>query len=985
MGRDILKGNMFLDIDKAGLEAELVFTPDEGGKGWTEEDVFGLLARQGVIEGIRSEVIRSFFNNPMEAGDGSVRFPVAEGTPPELPSPVFYQWNDMPVPEELEKDAERILLSAPPPEITRRTIRKVKVRKKVVKKPKLSLGKPREEMVESIENREFHEPVDVNPEVLDWGWIKAGDALAEIIPPKPGKPGRNVFGKPIAPEASDKDFFLGRGILTKERVLLARYSGLFRRGNNWAEIIPFQHHEWKLSLSPDNATCLLDFFPGGTGVSVPDPAAILKEAEGLGVDLSTCISEEALLSELQEAIREEAPIEKMPLNTDIDGYFGIDVPEDKMTAKLVMVKGRGKGKPLVLKEVGRAIKTSGLKGLDLEKIKEDILSFYRSKDQELKDYILTEGTQPEGDGKVDVKCETAFLKEDEVEEIRSRLESQRREGLETPESLEVFPPSEITHMAPVQKEQAVAVLSIQKGENGKDVYGNSVPPGKGENPGYTLFENLTLHDNSVVSTVDGILDWAEKPEGVLMRCRPHRDAVIDIEVSDDGMSAYLSLAPPVGTGAPLDIDSVHAALEERKITAGIDEEAIRKACEAASAGEPEEKVLIASGSPPTHQGESRLAFDVEFSSGRGVSIRKDGRADYKNQDRITSVKKGTKIAHIMSPDIVPRDGWDIFGNTIKAQDAPPLNLQIGESIRQETDSEGTVTLYADRNGELMYDERSISVRNVHTVKGDVGPKTGNVKFSGTVEVTGSVTPGYAVFSGADVLIGENVEAGLVSADGAVRINQGVKGGGKAVLRAKKDVSATFLEQATVLAVEDVRIKNACLRCNIKTNGELVLLSEKGDLVGGVVRARKGVTAAHIGTEKGVRTHISFGQDYLIADRIELEEKEIHKLKEAIAKIDSSLRQYEKVNDRARLDYVRREKLKYLKMIEKRSIRLFNYREKFEEHFPSTVVVRDTVYPGVVFESHGRFKEITAPQKGLKVSFDPVLGQITLQSGNQKEE
>ena len=266
-----------------------------------------------------------------------------------------------------------------------------------------------------------------------------------------------------------------------------------------------------------------------------------------------------------------------------------------------------------------------------------------------------------------------------------------------------------------------------------------------------------------------------------------------------------------------------------------------------------------------------------------------------------------------------------------------------------------------------------------------GPKTGNVKFSGSVEITGSVLPGFAVFSGSDILIGENIEAGLVSADGSIRVNQGIKGGGKAVLRSKKEVSAAFIEQAMVLAVGDVQVKNGCLRCSIKTNGQVSLLSDKGDLIGGVTRARRGIVAANIGTGKGIQTRISFGQDYLIADRIELEEKEIGKLKSAIAAIDSALRQYEKVDDRSRLDTARKEKLKYLKMIEKRSIRLFNYREKFEEHVPSAITVRGTLYPGVVFESHGRFKEITEPQKGVTVSFDPRLGHINIVSGSDTKE
>lgn len=56
----------------------------------------------------------------------------------------------------------------------------------------------------------------------------------------------------------------------------------------------------------------------------------------------------------------------------------------------------------------------------------------------------------------------------------------------------------------------------------------------------------------------------------------------------------------------------------------------------------------------------------------------------------------------------------------------------------------------------------------------------------------------------------------------------------------------------------------------------------------MVRAREGVIAANIGNPKGSRTEISFGQDYLVMDRIELEEREVKKLRNALARIDTTM-------------------------------------------------------------------------------------------------
>jgi hypothetical protein len=177
-------------------------------------------------------------------------------------------------------------------------------------------------------------------------------------------------------------------------------------------------------------------------------------------------------------------------------------------------------------------------------------------------------------------------------------------------------------------------------------------------------------------------------------------------------------------------------------------------------------------------------------------------------------------------------------------------------------------------------------------------------------------------------------------------------------------------------VGDVKVKNACLRCTIKSNGKVELVSEKGFLVGGTIKARYGVSAAGIGTEKGVRTEISFGQDFLIADQIELAEKEMKKLNETKVRLDTLIHQCEKSGDRGNLELYRKEKLKTLKLIESLSLKLFTLREKFEEHFPSEIRVRGTVYPGVVIESHGRYHEFTSPKKNIKIQFDQSSGRIT---------
>ncbi len=253
-------------------------------------------------------------------------------------------------------------------------------------------------------------------------------------------------------------------------------------------------------------------------------------------------------------------------------------------------------------------------------------------------------------------------------------------------------------------------------------------------------------------------------------------------------------------------------------------------------------------------------------------------------------------------------------------------------------------------------------------------QTGNIKFSGSVIVNGNVLSGFMVMSTANIGVAASVEAALVSADGSVKINEGVKGAGKGTVRAKKNIEASFAEQAYLLAVGDITIRNSALRCVIKTNGKLRLLGDKGNLVGGTIRSKGGIEAHNIGSESEIKTEISFGQDYLVKDAIEVEEKEIDKLKAMILQIDRNMREAEQSRS-SQLAKLRQDKVKILKLLEHRSIRVIQLKEKFDAYIPAELVVRNTLYPGVTIETHNRVLEIRQKKQKVVISFDPQSGKI----------
>jgi len=874
-----------------------------------------------------------------------------------------YQWEKLEIPDVLKADGERIFKVALDPEITRDVVKNVKVKKKVEKKSKLPFGKTKEEFVTVIQKRTVKEPVEINPKVIMTGWADTGSILAVKV-----KSGED-------PQPEIIEFFTGKGVIAKNNELIAEYYGFVRRGENWVEIIPFKGKSWVVSLSKDRASAFLKIFANSQQDMAPSTESVVSSAVSLGISKEKIIDESVISRIIKETVSSGAFLENFPLTIDKNASFSISTSEDGAKGLLNIVKGSGSGKALKLNEVGEAIKKSGFSGLNFSKIKEDILTFYKGSDLEMIDYVLVEGKKPERGEEVtfSIKCEMLGLKEmnSHKEQTTNDYKKRKPNGIE---SLEDYPVDNCKNIGIIGKGETAAVFSSSKpGLPGKDIYGKILPGLPGIIPNLTILENLVREKDSLISKIDGYLDIYEEDGKTTLRVRPSTSEIVKLEISEDKMEAYLSITENNGT--PVTEEEIKGKIVKFGIVKGLKEEFLKKAIEASNSGEVIQKLLIASGEAPVEPGTSSLNMKVEIANDNAVSIRSDGSADFKNQNRITSVAKDDLIAVILSPKTEARNGWDVTGVTIKAEEAAPSKIEIGNGIKKVEEDNGDISLIAETAGELIQDGEKLLINNIHMVKGDVDLKEGNIKSPGSVKIGGSVTQGFFVMSGGEVQIAGGVEAALVSASESIIIGQGIVGGGKAILRSKQNIEMAFAEQATLLAVGDIKIKNSCLRCKIKCNGKLHLIGDKGNLVGGDTKSTGGINVGNLGNNKGVKTEVSFGQNYLIQDRIELEEKEVEKLKIQIGKIDSIMHQLEKEGDNKELKTTRIQKLKFMKMIEKRGLRLFTLRERFEEHFESNITVRGTLYPGVILESHGRYHEITSEKKNLIINFNLQTGKI----------
>ncbi len=972
MAGTVVKGALKIETDIDEVEARAVFSPDRSGREWDVASALKLLGELHVTPLPSQRTLEDLLLKWTKA-EGTVTAVVARGIPPQPPTGERVSWLDHPVPGDLAELVKDTLARAAPPELYRIRTEKRKLETVVAKPNPLPFLPPKKEIVVTWEKQEIREPVIFDPTVQETAYVDRGMKLGTTFPPKPGKPGKSVFGKPLnAAMAGDGLFLLGEGLERERNELKAGVSGILRIGSNWADIVPLARPAWKVEPAAEGATIALTYEPGDRRIQPPLATDILAAAAALGAAEDDLITADEVKDALDRAARTAEPLYAFPLSRKKEAVARVDISNDGLRATLYLRKGVAGAAPLELRAVSEVIKNSRVRGFKADKLKADILAFFNGADVELSDYLLVEGTAPKRGKDREIQVSVMFLAEEYRRELVARLMSNMKADIPS-DPANFFPADEATHAAYVDKGARIAVVTQPPaGADGVDVFGTHLPGLPGNDPDIRLMDGVHMSRNEIVADIGGVLLVKQEGDSFAGRIVPYKDAKIEVRIQADGMKAYLDLERETGAGKPLTAEAVSAAIAEAGIVRGLDgaavADAILKALEEGKCAD----AAIAAGEAPVEGGGAAVTWLVKLADGKGVSIREDGHADFKNQNRFTAVNEGTPIAEVVRQGEAGRAGFDVTGKLLEPGKGASVTITHDDSVREEPTEKG-VRFVAAKTGELTFDGTTVSVNPLHVVNGDVGPGTGNVNFPGEVRIAGSVAAGFAVIGAGNVTVAGAAEAALVSSGGKAVIAQGVVGAGKGVVRARLGIDALFVEQATLLAVEDVRVKSGCLQCQIKTNGKLRLTGEKGHLIGGFCRARSGVEAANIGSERGTRTEISFGQDYLVKDQIEVAERETDKLKKTLMDLNAKLQQLE--GSGANLDAARAEKVRLMKHLEKQGIRLFTLREKFEEHHHSEIRVRGTVFPGVVMESHGRYYEIKQKRSQVVFVFDREIGRI----------
>ncbi|MCE5286815.1 MAG: FapA family protein [Pelosinus sp.] len=317
---------------------------------------------------------------------------------------------------------------------------------------------------------------------------------------------------------------------------------------------------------------------------------------------------------------------------------------------------------------------------------------------------------------------------------------------------------------------------------------------------------------------------------------------ISVQIGPDNMEAVVSIT--FLPNSKVTADDILEELQAAGVVYGIDECAIEAIVRRQFAN----KVVCAYGVLPINGENAYLKYHFDRENqGRPVELA-DGRIDYKNINKFINVNADDLLLEKIPPT-AGIAGQDIFGNPVAPQPGKDMRLLPGKNVTLLNDCQ----LVAAIDGQISIKDR-INVLPVLEIPGDVDYSTGNIDFVGSVIVRGALQCEFSIKAAGNVEILGGVYGGMIEAQSVI-ISKGIQGMNRTVIKARERVVATFAENATIYADQDVIVKDVVMNSIIYAGIMATIEGRRGLAIGGRISAGEKIQISTAGNCANVNTSL----------------------------------------------------------------------------------------------------------------------------------
>ena len=294
-------------------------------------------------------------------------------------------------------------------------------------------------------------------------------------------------------------------------------------------------------------------------------------------------------------------------------------------------------------------------------------------------------------------------------------------------------------------------------------------------------------------------------------------------------------------------------LHSMGVKVGIKEDVIRHICESSITMS---LVAVAEGVAPKIGNNARIETLIDFTRPKSIEL-EDGSVDFKNLGELPFASQGTALYRKIPPTI-GESGADVLGNPIPGSLGKDFQISLGKGTELDPDDPNLVL--ASESGGLLSKSGLIHVLDIHKINGDVNYKTGNIKFKGSVFITGNVKAGFKIEADGNITIEGRVEDAEIIGGNDVVIMGGYSGAGNGMITAGRDVFIKFITNQTVRAERDIVINYNSHHATLFAGRAIICKGHDSMIVGGECEGKMYVEAGSLGSVANPKTIIRTGDD-----------------------------------------------------------------------------------------------------------------------------
>lgn len=371
-------------------------------------------------------------------------------------------------------------------------------------------------------------------------------------------------------------------------------------------------------------------------------------------------------------------------------------------------------------------------------------------------------------------------------------------------------------------------------------------------------------------------------QSLMESCRPKddteqplpADGTVEVVLSDDQMTAYACIFPPVFGGKALTMSDVQQIFLQSKIIYGVDTSALPSALAARTL-----RILpVAHGTPSIDGTDGELEERFVQQELPVLELSPNVFLEFDCHEYLMQpVLKGDVLCQVKVPKAA-QPGHDVLGRELAVKSGTMPNLSGGENTHVASRQ-----LVSDADGIVYWDGTQFAVKPWQILPQSISSPTTTLKLKGDFYIRGSISGGATLETDGNLIIDGEILDATVTVGKSLLVRQGIHGSGQTVLKVGGQLQSPVIEAVRSAEVGGHVFANEIRQTTLATESDIFVLGGRGLISDCNLTANTQVCAKQVG-EETTQTTLSVGIHGDLVDVVANLKEQLEKLSETLERL-----------------------------------------------------------------------------------------------------